>query len=249
MPRTKQEILRDIRLLKANETSYNHTTVRADPYSLVAQRMVQKLPHTPIFEGMSFKAIRKYCKDPIMTAMYNSKAEPIKAFGEDTEELNAFYDTLNELFPGAMNVLEALNNRWDKTSKLHTWTTPDGHIAHVPVMVGINGHLDNEGLDLPYRFYENKPSTVGTSLAPNFVHSLDGFTVRHVRNNVDFDFMHIHDELKSHPNNMGKVRELYIDSFRIISESKVLEQYCEQDFNIDNRAFIAGLKDSSYALC
>ena len=148
--RNKQQILADIRRLKANPLSYDEQVVRADPYSLVAERMLDKLPHSTVFEGMSFKEVRAYCKDPIMTAMYNSKAEPIKAFGEDSEELEAFYSTLQELFPGAMNVLEALNDRWDNSALNHTWKAPDGHTAYVPVSVDVEVHLNNEGLNIQY---------------------------------------------------------------------------------------------------
>lgn len=249
MPRTKEQILSEIRQVKSNKDNYTETVVRADPYSLVAKRMLEKVPHSQVFEGMTFKQVRAYCKNPIMTAMYNSKAEPRKAFGEDTEELEAFYVTLSELFPGAMNVLEALNNRWNNTTKAHTWRAPDGHVAHVKVMEHIDGILDNEGLNLPYRFERNQPSDVGTSLAPNFVHTNDGYSVRHIVESADFEVAHIHDDVQAHPNHMGKVRALYLDSLRNVAESRVLEEFCEQDFNIDLTDFLAGLESSSYALC
>jgi DNA-directed RNA polymerase len=148
-----------------------------------------------------------------------------------------------------MNVLDALNDRWDETAMHHEWTTPDGHIAHVKVIEHIDGILDNEGLELPYRFSKNQPSKVGTSLAPNFIHSLDGFTVRYIVENVDFNVSHIHDEIQAHPNHMGRVRELYQDSFRIVSEGKYLEKFCGKDFGIDSSEFLAGLEDSQYSLC
>lgn len=249
MKRTKQQILAEIRRLKANPESYNETVVRADPYSLVADKMLEKLPHSEVFEGMTYKEVRAYCKQPIMTAMYNSVEQPIKAFGQDTQELQAFYDTLQELFPGAMNVLEALNNRWDNETLVHTWKTPDGHTAYVPVEVAIEGHLDNEGLDLPYKYYKNAPSNVKTSLAPNFVHSLDAYAVRYIVENADFPVVHVHDEIQAHPNHMGRIRELYLEAIANVSKSGILEEYCEQDFGIDNKDFLAGLSTSSYALC
>jgi len=211
--------------------------------------MLEKLPDSTIFNDMTFKEVRAYCKDPVMTAFYNSSEEPKKAFGDETPELEAFYSTITELFPGAVNVLEALNERWDKTALLHTWSTPDDHIAHVPVLEAINGHLDNEGLDLPYRFYRNQPSERSTSLAPNYIHSFDAFIVRYIIENADFQVSHVHDEIQAHPNNIGRVRELYLEALAIISKGRFLEQFCEEDFQIDNTAFLEGLKDSSYALC
>lgn len=249
MKRTKQQILAEIRQLKTNPDNYTEQIIRSDPYSLVAQRMLDKLSHTEVFAGMSFKEIREYTKNPTMTYFYNSNAEPENAFGVDTPELQAFHDTLIELFPGAVNVREALNDRWDNTALFHTHILPDGHTSHVPVTVAINGHLDNEGLDLPYRYYSNEPSDKGTPLVANFTHAFDGFGVRHVADNLGHNFSHVHDEYKSHPNHIGKVRELFVESLRIVAEGTYLEDFCQEDFGIDNREFLAELNSSSYALC
>jgi len=249
MKRTKSQILAEIRLLKANTDNYSETVVRADPYKLVADRMLEKLPDCEIFHGMTPKQVRSYCKDPVMTYFYNSRAEPVKAFGEDTPELHAFYDTLQELFPGAVNVMEALNDRWDSSAMFHEHPLPDGHISHVKVMEDIDGILTNEGLNLPYRFKKNQPSENGTPLPANFTHAFDGFGPRHIATNVDFDFAHIHDEFQAHPNDMGAVRTQFVDSLRIIAQGNYLEDFCEKDFGIEHTAFLEGLDSSSYAIC
>ena len=184
-----------------------------------------------------------------MTVLYNSKAEPIKVFGEDTPELNAFYDVLQELFPGALNVMEALNDTWDSEALAHTLTLPDGHVAHMRTMVTVDGHLDNEGLDLPYRYKVNQRSTNGTPLIANFTHACDAFIIRYCVDNADFQVSHIHDDIQCHPNNMGRLRQLYIEAFEVLAVSNVLEQFCNQDFNIDRSKILAGMKHSSYALC
>lgn len=249
MKRTKEQILKEIRDIKTNKDNYIETVVRADPYSLVATSMLEKVPHSTIFEGMSFKAIRAYCKKPLMTALYNSRLQPIEAFGDDTEELHAFYATLYELFPGAMDTLEALNDRWDNTAMYHEWETPDGHVAHVKVTQHIEGVIEQQGLNLPYRYEKNMPSNVKTSLAPNFVHSLDAFIVRYVIENADFQVTHVHDELQAHPNNMSKLRELYKEALKVIAEGHYLEKFCEKDFGIDVTELVKGIDESSYALC
>lgn len=250
--RTKAEILADIRAIRANEENYSTQTVRADPYKLLAERMLELVPTSEIFAGMSFKQVRAYCKDPVMTAMYNSVAEPIKAFGEDTSEIEAFYQALNELFPGAMNVLEALNNRWDEQAMFHEWQTPDGHLSHCKVINTITGHLTAQELELEYTYKENGVSKRGTSLAPNFVHSADAFTVRYVvetAHKEGFQVVHIHDQFDAHPNNMSRVQELYIEAIELVATSRMLEEFCEEDFGIDLTEFKAGLKSSQYALC
>jgi len=250
--RTKAQILQDIRALRANEDNYTIQTVRADPYKLVAERMLELVPDSEVFHDMSFKQVRAYCKDPVMTAMYNSKAEPEKAFGKDSAELEAFYQTLYELFPGAMNVLEALNNRWDDTALFHEWVTPDLHISHCKVINTITGHLSTQELELEYTFKANGTSDRSTSLAPNFVHSADAFTVRYVVETAKtegFVVVHIHDEFDAHPNNMTRVQELYLEAIELVATSRMLEEFCEEDFDIDLTEFQEGLKSSKYALC
>lgn len=249
MQRTKEQILSEIRQLKSNSDNYIESTIRADSYTIVSKDMEAKLPGTPIFNDMSSEEIRDYCKNPTMVFFYNSRAEPKKAFGEDTQELEAFYNTLSERFKGAINAMEALNDRWDNTAMFHTHTLPDGHVSHVKVMETIEGTITSEGLKLPYTYKKNQPSDTGTPLVANFTHAFDGFGPRHVADNVDFDFTHVHDEYKAHPNNMGRVRTLFIEAIEIVAKGNYLEEFCEQDFGIDNTEFIAGLKDSSYALC
>ena len=249
MRRNRAQILAEIRTIKTNPDNYIEEVIRADPYTLIAERMIEKVPNSEVFAGMSFSEVRAYCKQPLMTALYNSVMEPIKAFGEDTEELAVFYTSLEELFPGAINVMKALNARWDNTALFHNWRTPDGHEAYVEVIQHIEGVLSSEGLNLPYRFSKNMPSDIGTALSPNYIHSLDAYCVRYVRDNVDFDFVHIHDDYQAHPNNMGRVRELYLEALKNIAEGGYLEEFCGQDFGIDTKDFVEGLKDSSYALC
>jgi hypothetical protein len=250
--RSKKIILAEIRALRANEANYVTSIERADPYSLVAEHMLKLVPDTVVFAGMSFKEVRAYCKKPIMTAMYNSVAQPQEAFGEDTPELNAFYETLNHLFPGAMNVLEALNDRWDKQADYHTFKCIDGHVAYMPVINTIEGTLSVEGLELPYIYKEQGTSDVGTSLAPNFVHANDGYLVRFVvesANAEGFIVTAIHDQFDTHPNNVWRVKELYAEGIRRIAESRLLEEFCEQDFGIDVTDFVAKTYQATYHIC
>jgi len=253
MRRTKKIILAEIRALRANRDNYTTTVDRADPYTLVAQHIITLVPNSTVFEGMDFAEIRNYCKKPIMTALYNSVAQPKEAFGEDTPELSAFYETLNHLFPGAMNVLQALNDRWDTSATSHTFTGIDGHVAYIPVINTIEGTLSVEGLELPYIYKEQGTSEVGTSLAPNFIHGNgDAFLVRFVIESAKkegFIVTHIHDQFDSHPNNTSRTMELYAEGIRRIAESRMLEEFCEQDFGIDVTEFVKRTYDATYHIC
>ena len=193
---------------------------------------------------------RAAVKDPLMTHFYNSRRQPILAFGEivESEEaynyimtdqdtglfwgmtpvLQAFYDMLPELFPGACAMMLTVNPYWDANALEHIWTLPDGHVARVLVTNMVNAHIEVDELDhatFAYRFEANGPSEVGTSLLPNIVHSVDGYVVREmVRRShaLGFELAHIHDAFTAHPNNMQKVRELYVEILAEIAESNLL---------------------------
>ena len=247
--RSKDQILRDIRALTSDESNYATRVLRDDPYTLVTNSVLKKIPDSEIFDGMSYKDIRAAVKDATMTALYNSKLVPISVFGEDTVELGAFYKSLYELFPGAMDVLEALNGRWDDEALHHEWALPDGHTSSVKVMETLHGTLNIEGLEMAYRYKDNMASETSTSLAPNFTHSIDGAVVRYIVMHANFPVSHVHDQIDFHPNHGDKVRELYLEAIKIAAESGLLESFCKEDFGINVSAVVAGMKDSQYALC
>ena len=251
---TKQQIIAKIRALKSASGNYVHAEVRADPYTMIAEYMIERLPSTIVFKHadgtqMSFAEIRKLVKKPIMTTFYNSKRQPESVFGEKTLELKVFYAALNALFPGAMKVLEAINTRWDKNADYNGWNLPDKHQAYVPVMVKKLGVLNIAGLRLKYQFKTQAPSKNGTSLAANFIHSMDAFCVRYVVDNADFIVTHVHDQFDAHPNNMGKVQELYLQAIAIIAKEHWLEKFVGRNLGINVEAVLAGMLTAKYHLC
>lgn len=104
-----------------------------------------------------------------MTAFYNSKSEPIKVFGEDTEELDVFYEVLHELFPGAMDIIQMVNDSWDSSALYHKWKLFDKHVSYCKVVEQVDTVIKVKELDdakISYRFYPNQPSDNYNSLMP-----------------------------------------------------------------------------------
>lgn len=214
----------------AEATNLIFNSKRNDPYTLVAIKMQEYLPNSPMFDGLTFGQVRSLLKKPIMTHYYNSKAKPKEIFGEDTEELNTFYKVLEELFPGAEAVLSIINDSWSSTSMYHEWTLPDGHVAHVKVIERVDTRIDVDELDMTfaYRFYPNQPSKKGTSLAPNIIHSIDAYVVREVIRRCQFEVAHIHDAFTCHPNNMPKLMDAYRNVLADIADSNLLQDILSQ---------------------
>lgn len=200
---------------------------RNDPYTIVSDEMVRRLPHSPMFEGKSPSEIRSLIKKPIMTTFYSSKAQPRSLFGEDTIELETFYSTLNDLFPGPMAIMSIVESKWNPTALYHQWTLPDGHVAHVKVIEQVDTKIEVAELQcantFAYRFYPNQPSKRGTSLVANIIHSIDAYIVREVIRRCPFDVAHIHDAFTSHPNHMPVVMDTYRTILSEIASSNLLQ--------------------------
>lgn len=208
-------------------------------------------------EQFGFEVSRADMKKAIMTHFYNSKAEPYRVFEGDEEKLDAFYATMEETFPGAEAVLAIINDAWDNNAMFHQWTLPDGHVAHVKVKEAVDAKIElneYENKSFTYRFYNNEPSEVNTSLAPNIIHSIDAYIVREVTRRADFDVAHIHDAFTASPNNMPKVMDLYREILAELAERNLLQDIIqeitgrEEELDKYTDDLASHIRNSEYAL-
>lgn len=235
----------------------NKDGVRMDPYTLVTNKMVSYLPKSEMFDGLTYKEIRKLIKPAVMTTFYNSKAEPIKVFGEDTEELEVFYEVLHELFPGAMDIIEMVNDRWDSNALHHKWKLFDGHVSFCKVVEKVDTIVKVSELDdakISYRFYPNQPSDNYNSLMPNMVHSLDAWIVRALTmlsEELGFDFFAIHDDFEAHPNDQLELRKGYNKCMAKIAKSNFLDKFLgyKVDRDSDQKKFAKKCLKAEYSIC
>jgi hypothetical protein len=125
-------------------------------------------------------------KQAIMTALYSSKAEPKRVFGEGTM-LDIFYETMAEEAPGAWELNEAMLTAWNPEALSHNWTLPDNFHVQVKVMGRTKETV--HFLDQPFDIYTkyNGPQEQGRSLGANMVHSIDGMIVREMSRRCDYD--------------------------------------------------------------
>lgn len=111
----------------ATSTGLVDPNVRADAYSLTTANMKDIL-------GTDFEVSRKDAKAALMTSYYGSKAKPKEIFGENTPELNAFYQAAQKVAPGAWELLQDLLASWQPYALKHSWQMPDGFNVEVKVM-------------------------------------------------------------------------------------------------------------------
>ena len=158
---------------------------------------------------VNYDITRDYAKYPTMTHYYNSIATPKEHF-DTNDELFAFYNVLEGLLPGAEYIMKYINKQWNPRAKYHSWTLPDGHVAFVKTMTQKKAFYKYNGTTISYLYYVNEGNREDfRSLAPNIVHSIDGYIARQMVLRANFDLVHVHDCFLFHPNHYHEVKELY----------------------------------------
>ena len=150
-------------------TGLVYENVRSDAYTSVTGAMNESMP---------IKVSRKDAKQAVMTSLYGSKAVPKDIFGE--ELLPLFYETMDRVAPGAMQLLALLQAAWNPEADINTWELPDGHMAVVPVTETIEKRICITELKYTpvVQLEVIKPQEHGISLIANVVHSLDAYVLR-----------------------------------------------------------------------
>jgi len=141
--------------------------VRADAYSTCTNNMAKIL-------GTTNTVKRADAKKAVMHSFYGSKKTPKTLFGEDTPELDAFYQAANDMAPGPWELLQILLGSWKPYALSHSWKMPDGFDARVKVMQEKEARIEVDELDhasFTYQFSENEGSKKGLSNAANVTHS------------------------------------------------------------------------------
>jgi hypothetical protein len=155
------------------------TGKREDAYTKIYQVMLNQL-------GETAKISRDDCKDAIMTALYSSKAQPKRIFGEGAL-LDLFYDTMITSAPGAWELNEAMLGLWNSNADSHDWVLPDNFHVQIKVMDSVKESVNflNQPFDCFYKV--NQPIEQGRSLGANTIHSVDGMVVREMTRRCDYD--------------------------------------------------------------
>lgn len=167
----------------ATATGMVDPNVRADAYSAVTKAMQELL-------GASVNVSRGDAKQALMTSFYGSKKTPKEIFGEETPELNAFYQAAQKTAPGAWELLQDLLGSWQSYALQHSWKLPDGYDAVVRVMQKKEARIEVDELDhatFTYEFYENQGSKAGISLPANVVHSVDAYVLRCIHRRCNYN--------------------------------------------------------------
>ena len=154
-------------------TGLIHQDERSDAYTSVTERMNDILKASG---KATVSVTRKQAKEATMTALYGSKKVPERIFGNNVE---VFYQALNETCKGAIQLLELLRHSWNN-ELAHEWVMPDFHHVYIPVMQTVEKRykLHEIGYHPVVIINENIAKSKGISNIANAVHSLDAYVLR-----------------------------------------------------------------------
>lgn len=198
---------------------------RADAYGQLQGMMQSEL-------GNQFTVSRKDAKDAMMPMFYGSKKKPVEIFGEDTDELIAYYRQVRALAPGAWEALQTLIASWQPWAFEHNWKLPDGYDAHVKVMTDVDADdprsrikVDELGeAQFTYEYKINEGSERGLSNAANVIHSIDAWLMRSMHRRCNYNLRMILGALKLMEAEMHR-RSQYVT---MPVHDSVMQYYIEQ---------------------
>jgi len=219
--------------------------VRYDLYTEVAKMMNKKLKE---------RVPRQIVKQVTMTHFYNSEATPKALLSKKAVE--AFYEVITGLLPGAEEVMHTINDCWNPNANHHSWIMPDSHTVYVPVIEGINGTCtDPEFGEIPLRWYHQTNSDNYRSLCPNVIHSIDGYIAREMVRRCNFQLTHVHDCFMFNPNYLQEVSKTYREIMADIAKSDLFGNILRQitgsttlRVNRNNNTLHLDILKSSYML-
>lgn len=167
----------------AEATNLIMTGTRRDGYTEVT-----KAASTILGEGLVIA--RSDIKNAQMTHLYGSKKEPRDLFGEDSDELAAFYQANWVVFPGANELLADLLSLWQAHALAHAWKLPDNFHAYVKVMQTVETRIEIDELDkatCTYEYKVNEGKERDVKMAANVVHSIDAYVLRSMQRRCGYD--------------------------------------------------------------
>ncbi len=134
--------------------------------------------YTTIYDSMNLHGAltRKQVKQAIMTSLYGSTAMPEITFGNNVD---MFYETMEQMAPGAWDLNLGLQELWDEISgPNYDWVMPDNFHACIETQ-------DKELIEFTFlgeKFAVNQKINARPDfhkgLGPNLIHSIDGMVVR-----------------------------------------------------------------------
>lgn len=168
----------------ARATNLVNTGFRQDAYSLVTTAASTAM-------GASVGDIKRSdIKKATMTHLYGSKAEPKKLFGEETPELEAFYEGIQAVCPIPNEMLSDLIHSHQAYQEVHEWVLPDNYHARVKSVSMKETRIEVDEMDgatFEYAYKVVCGEERSVKNAANIIHSIDAYVLRSMHRRCNYD--------------------------------------------------------------
>lgn len=174
--------------------------------------------------------IRTFCSEYGFTITIDEET------GEETfpEMERAFNDALLTIAPKAISAMEAIQSLNDENIGTYRWVMPDGFKVKYDVRTEINieaSCVSRSGkiLNLSVVKEVYVPSEFNRGMAPNVIHSVDGYVAREMIRRMNGKFITtIHDAFACHPSDADLMRKNYEDIMVELLHSDLLNDILTQ---------------------
>lgn len=128
---------------------------------------------------------RKAVKNACMTALYGSSSIPFRTF---EAHLGLFYETMAKELPGAWDLNLGLQELWHMfTTSDYSWILPDNFHAYIETNTTEKASFEFIGTKYVFNKKVSGRPEFYKGLAPNLIHSVDGFIVREMMRRCSYD--------------------------------------------------------------
>ena len=184
---------------------------RTDGYQMLADRQNSHFTEEVVTRAMA--------KKPMMTTLYGkqnawdsmldelSKKLDTDVYSDEFQEQMSkiFDESMLEIAPNAMKSMAQIQALNDEKIGTYYWTLPDGFKVKYDVKSKTRVNVERttkSGLNISIEdeVEEYKPSKYNAGMAPNVIHSVDGYIVRELIRRSDYHFTSIHDAFGQHYN-------------------------------------------------
>ena len=192
------------------------------------------------------KAIYKISDNPALVAekvieleerLNMSMSNPIKL-------KDAFNSVMNKIAPSAMAAMSAIQTLNTLNQEMYSWTLPDGFIVDYWVTkdVELESTVTIDGVPMTFNAvardtYMKDPKS--RAMAPNIIHSVDGWIVRELVKRLESWVSTTHDAFTCHVNDVDRLISIYKDLLVELLNSDLLNQIMTQIKGDNNIPFVA----------
>lgn len=201
-----------------------NTGNREDVYTWMIESMNAQLEPEHQITG---KDGRDRAKQALMTYWYGSEAVPASMLNK--YQLQAFMNTLGDVFTGPFMFMESASKAWvDKEE--YVWTLPDGHTAVVRITDKQVSEITLEGATKPFEYEEMVVMANGNEIHiyANIVQSVDAYIARELVKRCPFHVATIHDSFWCLPSNLPAMKQHFRDIMQEIADSNLLSDILSQ---------------------